>query len=109
MKYFKRIAALLALVLCVTAFAACGDGGLEDVSKDLSTYTITAEYDEATHTLSGSLRLDYINRDEIEHGDLAFHLYGAAYREGARFSPIASTDETSAYPDGKSYGDMKVS
>ena len=109
MKYFKRLAALLALVLCVTAFAACGDGGLEDISKDLPTYTIEAEYDEATHTLTGTLRLDYVNRDETEHGDLAFHLYGAAYREGARFSPVATTDETSAYPDGKSYGDMKVS
>ena len=108
MKYLKRISVALALVLCVTAFAACNEDGLDKVSEGLSTYTLDAEYDDSTHTLTGSLHLDYINNYETELDSLAFHLYGAAYRENARFSPIAASDEASAYPNGKSYGDMRV-
>ena len=108
MKYFKRIAFTLALALCVSAFAACDEGGLESISKGLSTYTIEARYNDETHTLTGNMRIDYVNNYDTELDSLAFHLYGTAYREDARFKPVAARDEASAYPDGKSYGGMRV-
>lgn len=109
MKFLKRTAAVVVLILCMAAFAGCADGGLSDLSKNMSTYTINAQYDDTTHTVTANMSVDYVNNYNVELKELQFHLYGAAYREGARFSPIAANEESAAYPSGKSYGGMEVS
>lgn len=107
----RRIAAFLAAIITVaalTSLTGCSDDSVDNLSKTLSTYTITAEYDDSSHTLSGSMTLKYTNSTEAELSELPFHLYGAAYREGARYAAIAVTDRASAYPNGVNYGGMTV-
>lgn len=107
-KMFKRIAALFALVLCTSLICGCGEKDLEKISKGLSVYTITADFDEETHSITASQRVQYVNNYDVELSCVDFHLYPAAYREGARFSPIEPSAQTAAYPTGKNYGGIKI-
>lgn len=109
MKRLKRIAIVCALIICVSALVACGGGGLDEISKELTNYNIEASYDDAEHKLTASMTVDYINGYDIELDRVEFHLYPAAYREGARFAPIEKSDEAKAYPSGKNYGGITVS
>lgn len=109
MKYLKRFAPLvLALALIATAFVGCGKDGLSEISEKLSTYTIDAKYDADAHALSAEMTLEYVNNYDVELDCIKFHLYPAAFREGARYSPVAASEEYSAYPSGKNYGGIEI-
>ncbi|MCI9518923.1 MAG: M1 family metallopeptidase [Clostridia bacterium] len=108
MKRLKRFAIVFALIICVSAFVGCNDGGLDEISKGLSTYDINASYDGEEHKLTASMTVDYVNNYDVELDRVEFHLYPSAYREGARFAPIEKADEAKAYPSGKNYGGITV-
>lgn len=87
--------------LSLSACAKSDDGAA-------SKYVIFAIYDEENRTLTGTAELNYFNNTENELNDLKFNLYGNAYREGATYSPVSATYETTAYYAGKSYGGMEI-
>lgn len=92
---------LLTLFAAAALFAACGK------SEDVAKYTIKAAYDEETRTLDADMTVHYVNGGEALD-EVYFHLYPAAYREGARFSPIADGDADAAYVNGVSYGGITI-
>lgn len=106
-KKANKIAAVLC-ALCVACAAAVFAGCSESGSPACSTYTIAAELDAESKTLTASATIDYVNRTDVELGEVWFHLYPAAYRDGARYTPVSSSETGSAYPGGVSYGGIEI-
>lgn len=71
-------------------------------------YDILASYDSETKTLTGTVNFTYYNDTDNEIGDLKFNLYGNAFRENAKYSPVSQSYTDSAYYAGKSYGSLTV-
>ena len=103
----KRLRAILtAVVVLVTAcaFTACSKTSEPPRSK----YTITATLDADTMTLDATCKIDYANRTEVELSEIKFHLYPAAYRDGAKFAPVSAAESENAYPSGIRYGGITI-
>lgn len=99
----KKILICLATIAIISLpLVACSDK-----SDALTTYTINATLDAEQKIVTAQMSVDYVNDTQSELEELAFHLYGNAYREGGGL--IAQTEISSAYPSGLSYGYMKVS
>ena len=113
MKKRKILALFLALLLCLqlAVLTACKEDGdyLEKSAKDLSTYAVTAELNEQAKTITAEQKLTYRNNTDSVLKELRLHLYPNAFREGASIEPVDKTDETVAYPEGKSYGGIEIS
>lgn len=103
-KRFKLLSVLLAVVCALPLIACNGKTGKEARTK----YTIAAEYNEESKTVSANMTVEYFNASDAILDEICFHLYPAAFREGARFSPVPPESVTSAYYDGMSYGGISV-
>lgn len=103
----KKIISVL-LIVCifaaVCALVACG----KNKEKALSSYDIFIVYDEQNQSLSGTVDFGFYNCYENEFNDLKFNLYGNAFREGAAYSPVSEFNESRAYYNGASYGDIQI-
>ena len=104
-KKFGLIAVALCIILAFTVFTGCAQGKKEE---ELSKYTINAVYDEENKTVSADMTLSYVNGTDAILDEVCFHLYPAAFREGARFSPVPADMVSTAYPEGMSYGGIAV-
>lgn len=91
------IAALITLPIC-----ACR----KDEEEKINAYDICVEYDSAKQTLSGTCSLTYYNQTQTQIDQLCFNLWGNAYREGAKYSPVKKG--SSAFWANKNYGSEKV-
>lgn len=104
-KSIKIIAIALSVVCALPTFAACAK---KPQKEERSRYEITARYDEENKTVSAVMSLSYYNGTDAILDELCFHLYPAAFREGARFSPVSKDAVSSAYPAGISYGGIEI-
>lgn len=104
-KQIKIVAILLSVICALPLFAACEK---KPQKEERSRYEITATYDEENKTVTASMSLSYYNGTEAILDELCFHLYPAAFREGARFSPVPKDAVSSAYPAGLSYGGIEI-
>lgn len=104
-KQIKIVAILLSVICALSLFAACEK---KPQKEERSRYEITATYDEENKTVTASMSLSYYNGTEAILDELCFHLYPAAFREGARFSPVPKDAVSSAYPAGLSYGGIEI-
>ena len=98
MKRLSIVFALVVAALCVPLFTACAGG------QKGTKYTIDAVYDDQARTLT----LDFCNDTDNALTELRFHLFGNAYRQGAKYEPIAVQNRYKAYYDGINYGSMTV-
>lgn len=103
-KLISIVLVLCAAAIISTAFPACAKE-----SPKSSRYDITAVYDAENRRVTGTVDFTYLNSTENEIGDLKFNLYGNAFREGAKFSPVSTSYTTQAYYAGVNYGGMAVS
>ena len=94
----KIWAALLAVVLML-GLVGCRESGIDDISQNLTQYTIEASYD-GDKTVTASMQVRYVNAYDVSLSELKFHLYPAAFREGAKFRPVSERELASAYPQG---------
>ena len=104
-KQIKIVAILLSVICALPLFAACEK---KPQKEERSRYEITATYDEEHKTVTASMLLSYYNGTEAILDELCFHLYPAAFRDGARFSPVPKDAVSSAYPAGLSYGGIEI-
>ena len=100
------------LALCLLGFllilGGCKkDVSLDSVSKDLSIYNLEITLNEDM-TLEGKENLTYINNTGETLDHICFHLYPTAFSEGAINTPVSKLNESSAYSNGKSYGDIAI-
>lgn len=101
----KLFVSVLAVVIIALPLVACND----ELGEGLTEYTICATLNEQERTVTADMSVDYVNDTESELSELAFHLYGNAYREHAKHFPISQSEISVAYPNGLSYGYMTVS
>lgn len=105
MKKTAIIAVLVMAAACAIFFVGCGPA---DDEIKLTSYNISAVLDTENMTITAEETVTYVNNYEVALDAVYFHLYPAAYRDGARFSPVSSQQRSSAYPNGLSYGDIKI-
>lgn len=96
------LTAALALIATLPLYACS-----EPETAKTNEYEINVTYDEQTATVDGSCSLTYYNRTENEIDALYFNLWGNAYRQNAKYKPVAKKDEKAFY-QGKSYGEEKI-
>lgn len=102
----KKIVALLAaftLSLSLIPLAACSD---EETKR--TAYDIDVSYDENTGTISGETTVNFYNSTDDALSELKLNLWGNAYRDGASYSPVSSSEKSEAYYAGESYGGEKI-
>ncbi len=102
----KKIAFLLIFVLCCFTFSGCGS--LYNYTKDLTSYDMDILYDETKHALTIQQTTDYVNTSNNILSYIKFHLYPNAFREGAKAKVVSVQNSDLAYPNGESYGDIKI-
>lgn len=96
-------AAVCALV-CAVALIGCKEKG----GATRSRYTIAAQVNAQDMTATARCEVLYVNTTETELGEVWFHLYPAAYRDGAQFTPVTAAETETAYPNGVSYGNIEI-
>ncbi|MDE7464255.1 MAG: M1 family metallopeptidase [Clostridiales bacterium] len=100
----KRLIAVVLSAAIGMSLVACSS----PEKKNNSVYTIEASLSE-DHTLTATVDCRYVNNNDVPLSELWFHLYPNAYREGATVSPIADSDISTAYPNGRSYARLDIS
>ena len=81
---------------------------LARAAANCDTIIIDAEYSTAAKTLTVSQTIRYTNRSEAMLDQIKFHIYANAYRDGAKFGPVTTTDVPKAYPNGKNFGGIEI-
>lgn len=107
-KFFYFCSAVLVCLLSVFCFSSCSKNELSKVSKNLSSYSITAELDEQNMSLDAEQNLLYYNSTGRDLDYLCFHLYPRAFREGAGVLPYTVLNSATCFPNGLSYGDIEI-
>ncbi len=94
------LALILLFIPCIFLFSSCEKG------KKISQYKIDCTLID--NVLEGVEEVDFYNDSENAFSVLKFNLHANAFREDAKYKPIASSYETKAYYDGKSYGNLEI-
>lgn len=101
---------LSAIFVTVITLSCCGvfDSGLKKASKNLTSYAIEAILRE-DYTLSGTQGINFVNNTGDNLDNICLHLYPRAFREDATILPYTNLNKASCFPNGASYGDIKIS
>ena len=100
----KKFIFVLAIIFIVPfIFVGCGEG-----EQNLSSYTLNCSYDDTNHKLLCNEVVNYVNTSENLLQEVHFHLYPNAFREGAKAKVVSTSNESKAYPNGKSYGNVEI-
>ncbi len=105
-KILMTLCAISAIILIVVVFAGCSS--LDSESKNLTNYNISINHNSETQTLDCSETINYINSSDTTLSYICFHLYPNAFRENSKASVVSLSDQHKAYPNGLSYGDIKI-
>lgn len=102
-KFISVILAICSLISLCSFLGGCKNDG-----KEVSTYEITATYDSENRRVTGIVEFTFVNSTDNSLSDLKFNLYGNAYREGAKYSPVSLSCNEKIFYSGKSFGSMQV-
>ena len=106
----KKFVAIVLLIFCfVTVLGGCSKSVLDSASENLSEYSMNLFYNEAEHTVSGSVELKFVNNFSQPITDMVFCLWANGFSEGAKYGPISLANTAKTYPNGVSYGGITVS
>ena len=111
--FIKKLASIilcLATVLCVClSLSGCKkENSIAEASKNLSSYSLSLDFDDSSKTLSGSEILNYKNQTDTALKTLEFHLYPNAFRSDAKYRPVSTLTREKAYPNGFSEGKIDI-
>ena len=106
-KFFSLLFLGIFLLFSTFSLAGCSKNELNKVSKNLTTYAISAELDDEMK-ISGSEKILFYNDtgDELDH--VCLHLYPRAFRQGATIKPYTTLTEATCFPKGISFGDILI-
>ena len=108
MKGKKLIVFFLTLSFCLCFFVGCKNVSIEDISKNLTNYTLNLTFDDASRTLKGEQKVDYINSTEVALNEVWFHLYPNAFSKEAKNKPVSLSYKEKAYPNGENFGGITI-
>ncbi len=103
-RFGKPITFLLVLFTLIGCFSFSGCSSESQSSR--TSYEITCTLDG--NTLTGKQTVDFYNNTDNAFSEIKFNLFPNAFRQGAKYSPIAVQYEARAYYNGKSYGEIKI-
>lgn len=107
---YKKFMAYFFMCFCMLPlFSGCSKDNLKTVSKNLTNYDITVDFDTDTKVLTAKQTVDYINASDVVLDYVDFHLYPNAFDAGVKNSPVSLGDKTKAYPNGIDYGKINIS
>ena len=108
MKRFFSFLLIVAIgVIAFFSFSGCSNNEILKVSKNLTTYAISAEINDDMQ-VSGIERIDYLNDTGADLEFLCLHLYPRAFRKDAVIKPYTALNLATCFPNGVSYGDIIV-
>ena len=98
------------LVVAVTFFSTGCSHSREVVraSKKLTNYTIDVNYCDQGKKISGSEIVSYINSTGQDLTFVCFNLYPTAFSSDAKIKPYTSVNFDKCFPNGESFGDIKI-
>ena len=109
-KWFAIILALIIILAIIIKIAINNDFDriIQKASKNLTEYSIIADYDEVNKSISASETISYLNVYHEELNVVSFHLYPVAFKEDVKTVPYTALTEARCFPNGKNYGDYKI-
>ncbi len=102
-KLKKGLLILLSICISVSCVVICGCNKSENKTTN---YNIVCSYSNGI--LTGKEKVEFYNSTSNAFSQIKFNLFGNAFRENAKYSPISAQYLAQAYPNGLSYGDMKI-
>lgn len=100
----KTFAIILCILLAISSVAISWCGKAEETRNS---YKITCTLSDENQ-LTGTEEVVFFNSTEVSIDHLKFNLFGNAFRKDAKYKPISPQYEANSYPNGLSYGEMKV-
>ena len=91
------------LAFCCICFPSC-----QREEKQGSRYEINAEYREETQSVSGTVKVTFVNTSNATLEVLKFNLYPNAYRKNALYPAVSEELFELSYYAGESYGEITV-
>ena len=108
-KILKCFALLFSYFCFMFVFTGCDKSKiLTRISKNLSSYNISAVLDEETMTVSATETVDFVNRTDVVLENVCFNFYPRAFREGAEVLPYTAKNQAKVFPNGIDYGDGTI-
>ena len=106
-KFFSLLFSAIFLLFSTISLSGCSKNELDKVSKNLTSYAISAELDENMQ-IFGTEKIVFVNStgDSLDH--VCLHLYPRAFREGATVKPYTTLNEATCFPKGVSFGDIAI-
>ena len=108
----KKFFSLCVLVVfcCFSTFSliGCKKSEVEKHSKDLSSYAISAEFNDELKQISATETIVFYNNTDDELEYLCLHLYPRAFREGAIIKPYTQLTSATCFPNGINFGDLVI-
>lgn len=103
MKKLSFALAVVVALLSIPFFKACSCDG----KTARTVYMLDCVFND-DYTLSGKETVTFYNDTENTVTELKFNLFGNAFRNGAKYSPISAQYRTTAYPNGMNYGETEI-
>ena len=109
MKKFLSLC-LFAIFCCFSTISlvGCKKNELEKQSKNITAYSISAEFNDELKQISATETIVFYNNTESELEYLCLHLYPRAFREGAVVKPYTQLTSATCFPNGVNFGDLLV-
>lgn len=107
----KFLSLLLFACFCfISTFSlvGCSSNELKKVSKNLTSYAISAELNDETKQISATETIVFYNNTGGDLEYLCLHLYPRAFREDATIKPYTKLTASSCFPNGINFGDLTI-
>ncbi len=99
----KKIAVFFTiLAVCIQPLFSFGCTSGQRVTE----YKIECSYEDGV--VSGKEEVNFCNFSEVSLSEIKFNLFANAFRKDAKYTPVALSHVSVAYPDGMSYGSMEI-
>lgn len=102
---------LIIFCFCLPIFSSCtsSENFISSLSKNKTEYSLNVDIDCEKKTLEIKQEVDYINTTkQVALKELHFHIYPKAFCEGVVNKPVSKVNESKAYPNGVSYGEIEI-
>lgn len=107
MKNKKYIWVTLSIVLVLIVGGCLSTNFIAKYGTNITTYDINLTLN-ADNTIDGNQTVNYKNTSSVVLKELYFHLYANSFSETAVNKPVSKLYETTAYPNGKSFGSIEI-
>ena len=108
----KKFLSLCVLVIfcCFSTFSltGCKKSEVEKQSKNLTSYAISADFNDELKEISATETIVFYNNTDTELEYLCLHLYPRAFREGAVVKPYTQLTSATCFPNGINFGNLVV-